>query len=357
LFAVERCGLLASTVNWTHPTDASVDVESSDPESRAELSGSSASTRRLRIIFFGTPDFAVPSLERLTAELDFRVAAVVSQPDRAVGRHAAVEAPPVARLARVLGIPLLQPAGIRGAEFAAAIRERSPDVLVVVAYGKILPPELLELPRLGAVNVHGSLLPRHRGASPVQAAILAGDPVTGVATMQMTEGLDEGPVFAERQTPIENGDTAQTLSARLAGMGSDLLVETLRGIAGGTFTAKPQRGEPSYCRPIRREDGRIDWNQPGDEILRMRRAFTPWPGIFTSLEGETVKILEARPGPPDLAGVPGAIVAAGEGFAVVCGEGSSIEPLRLQRAGRKAAGAGDFRRGLRAGERELRFGP
>jgi methionyl-tRNA formyltransferase len=299
----------------------------------------------------------VPSLERLAAEQDFHVAAVVSRPDRAVGRHAIVESPPVARMARALAIPLLQPAGIRGADFVGAIRTTSPDVLVVVAYGKILPPELLGLPRLGAVNVHGSLLPRHRGASPVQAAILAGDAVTGVATMRMTEGLDEGPVFAERETPIEDGDTAQTLSARLAGMGAALLVETLRGIAGGTLAARPQQGEPTYCRPIRREDGRIDWSRPAGEILRMRRAFTPWPGIFTSLEGETVKILEAVAGPAGLTGAPGAIVAAGEGFAVICGESSSIEPVRLQRAGRKAAGAEDFRRGLRAGARELRFGP
>jgi methionyl-tRNA formyltransferase len=299
----------------------------------------------------------VPSLERLAAEPDFRVVAVVSQPDRAAGRHAAVAAPPVARFARERGIPLLQPSGIRGAAFADEIRGLSPDVVVVVAYGKILPPGLLEIPRWGAVNVHGSLLPRHRGASPVQAAILAGDAVTGVATMQMTEGLDEGPVFATRETPIEEGDTAVTLSARLAAMGAELLLETLRGIAGVTLVPRPQQGEPTYCRPIRREDGRIDWNRPAAEILRKRRAFTPWPGIFTSLEGETVKILEADPGPPDVAGPPGAIVAAGEGFAVVCGERSSIEPLRLQRAGRKPVDAGDFRRGLRAGARELQFGP
>ena len=312
---------------------------------------------RLNIVFFGTPDFAVPSLERLAAEPDFRVAAVVSQPDRAVGRHAVVASPPVARLARASGIPLLQPGGIRGTEFAAAIRDRAPDVLVVVAYGKILPPGLLEIPRYGAVNVHGSLLPRHRGASPVQAAILAGDSVTGVATMRMTEGLDEGPVYATRSTRIEESDTAETLSARLAGMGADLLVETLRGIAAGGLAAKAQEGEPTYCRPIRREDGRIDWNRPAGEILRMCRAYTPWPGIFTAFEGEPVKILEADPGPRGLAGAPGAVVAAGEGFAVVCGEESSIAPLRLQRAGRTPVGAADFLRGLRAGARELQFGP
>jgi len=311
----------------------------------------------LKIVFFGTPDFAVPSLERLAGDPGFRVEAVVSQPDRAAGRHAALAAPPVARFARDRGIRLLQPAGIRGEEFAAAIRELAPEVLVVVAYGKILPPGLLAIPALGAVNVHGSLLPRHRGASPVQAAILAGDAVTGVATMRMTEGLDEGPVFATRETRIEAFDTASTLSARLADLGAELLVETLHGLATGTLSPKPQEGEASYCRPIRREDGRIDWSLPADLILRMLRAYTPWPGIFTSLDGETVKILEAEPGPAGLPGEPGATVPDQDGFAVTCGNRSSIVPLRLQRSGRKPVGGGDFLRGVRAGSREIRFDP
>lgn len=344
-------------MSWTRFPGATVDVESSDPESRAELSGSSASTRRLRIIFFGTPDFAVPSLERLAGDPAFRVAAAVSQPDRAVGRHSAAAAPPVARVARGRGIPLLQPASIRGAEFAAAVRELSPDALAVVAYGRILPRGLLDSARLGAVNVHGSLLPRHRGASPVQAAILAGDAITGVSTMKMTEGLDEGPVYATRETPVGESDTARELSARLAGIGAELLVETLRGIASGTLAARPQEGQPTYCRPIRRDDGRLDWHRPAVEILRMLRAYTPWPGIFTSLGGEVVKILDAAPGPGGLAGAPGSVVRAGEGWAVVCGEGSSIAPRRLQRAGRNPVGGSDFLRGIRAEPGELRFGP
>lgn len=265
--------------------------------------------------------------------------------------------PPAAGFARDRGIPLLQPAGIRSPAFSASIRELAPDALVVVAYGKILPPELLAVPVHGAVNVHGSLLPRHRGASPVQAAILAGDAITGVATMRMTEGLDEGPVFATRETAIAENDTAQTLSARLAGLGAELLVETLRGIARGELVARPQQGEPTYCRPIRREDGRIEWNRPAGEILRMLRAYTPWPGIFTSLDAETVKILEAEPGPPGLPGSPGAIVPEGDGFAIVCGNGSSLVPRRLQRSGRKPVDGGDFLRGLRAGSGEIRFGP
>jgi len=298
----------------------------------------------------------VPSLGRLADEPGFRISAVVSQPDRAAGRHAELSTPAVARFASERGLVLLQPAGVRGGDFAARLRAEAPDAIVVVAYGRILPPELLEIPPLGAINVHGSLLPRHRGASPVQAAILAGDAVTGVSTMRMTEGLDEGPVFAMRETPIAPEETAPALSSRLAAMGADLLMETLRGMSDGRSAARPQAGEPTYCRPIRREDGRIDWRRPAAETLRMRRAFDPWPGIFTSFAGETVKILEAVEGPTGLPGAPGSIVASGDGFAVVSGAGTSVAPLRLQRAGRKPTTAGEFLRGLRADARKRRFG-
>jgi methionyl-tRNA formyltransferase len=310
----------------------------------------------LKIVFFGTPDFAVPSLRRLAGEPGFRVSAVVSQPDRAAGRHAEFSTPAVARWAKERGLPLLQPAGVRGSDFAARLRAEAPDAIVVVAYGRILPPGLLDIPPLGAINVHGSLLPRHRGASPVQAAILAGDEMTGVTTMRMTEGLDEGPVFAIRETPIAPDESAPALSSRLAAMGADLLVETLRGASDGSAVARPQTGEPTYCRPIRREDGRIDWGRPARETLRMRRAFDPWPGIFTSLAGETVKILDAAEGPRELPGPPGSIVASDDGFSVVSGAGTSVAPLRLQRAGRKPTTAGEFLRGLRSGAGERRFG-
>ena len=298
----------------------------------------------------------MPSLRRLAEEPGFRVSAVVSQPDRATGRHAEISAPAVARFARERALRLLQPAGIRGDDFALLLRAESPDAIVVVAYGRILPREILDIPPLGAINVHGSLLPRHRGASPVQAAILAGDAVTGVSTMRMTEGLDEGPVFAMRETPIATDESAPALSSRLATMGADLLVETLRGVLEGSAVARPQTGEPTYCRPIRREDGRIDWRRPAGEILRMRRAFDPWPGIFTSLAGETVKILDAAEGGRAPSGPPGSIVASDDGFSVVSGSGTSVAPLRLQRAGRNPTTAGDFLRGLRSGSGELRFG-
>ena len=278
----------------------------------------------------------------------------VTQPDRAVGRHATPVSPPVAQLARERGIPVFQPERLRGnGEALERLRAESPDAVVVVAYGKILPREILEIPPLGCVNVHGSLLPRHRGASPVQAAILSGDAVTGVSTMRMTEGLDEGPVYLEREIPVAPDETAETLSRRLAGAGADLLVETLRGIAAGTLAPRPQAGEPTYCRTIRRSDGEIDWNLPADAILRRLRAYTPWPGIFTTLSGERVKILEAREGARG-AGEPGEASAEGDALRVACGGGSTLVVSRAQREGRNAVSGAELLRGLRADG--VRFG-
>ncbi|HET9796324.1 MAG TPA: methionyl-tRNA formyltransferase [Thermoanaerobaculia bacterium] len=327
-----------------------------DPSRRAESSGPSASTRRLRIVFFGTPEFAVPSLARLAAEPGFRITLAVTQPDRPAGRHADPIAPPVARVARDRGIPLLQPERLRGSpDVLERLRAERPEAIVVVAYGKILPPEILAIPRLGCVNVHGSLLPRHRGASPVQAAILAGDRTTGVSTMRMTEGLDEGPVYLVREIPVLPEDTAATLAPRLSAAGADLLVETILGIASGKLVARPQEGEPTYCRAIRRTDGEIDWTLPAAEIARRLRAFTPWPGVFTSLEGERVKILEAREGAAGRPGAPGTIEAAERGVTVVCGSGTSLVVDRVQREGRKPVPAAEFLRGARHPE-GARFG-
>jgi len=298
----------------------------------------------IQLIFFGSPEFAVPSLDRLSRAPEFRVSLVVSQPDRKAGRGRAWTGPPVARLARELEIPLLQPESIRGAEFASRIRAEAPDVIAVVAYGRILPREILDIPRWGCVNVHASLLPRHRGASPVQAALLAGDRETGVATMRMTEGLDEGPVLLHRHVRIEETDDAGSLSKRLAEEGADLLVETLLGISRSALEAVPQLGEPTYCRTLRRSDGEIDWSRPGDEILRARRAYSPWPGLFTFLGSERIKLLNAQPG-PKTGRAPGEIFATESGFAVACGAGTSIEPVELQREGKRPVGAAEFLRG------------
>ncbi len=298
----------------------------------------------------------MPSLARLAAEPGFRVTLAVTQPDRAAGRHAEPAAPPVARLARELGVPLLQPERLRESPpILERLRAEAPDAIAVVAYGRILPREILDIPPLGCVNVHGSLLPRYRGASPVQAAILAGDRTTGVATMRMTEGLDEGPVYLVAELPIHADDTAAALAPRLADAGADLLVETLRGVAAGSIVARPQEGEASYCRPIRRRDGEIDWTREAGEIVRMLRAYTPWPGVFTSFRGERVKILEAREGGPAKRDAPGALEGDGRGISVVAGAGTSLAVERLQREGRSPVSGAEFLRGLREAE-GARFG-
>ena len=307
----------------------------------------------MNLVFFGSPEFAVPSLERLVSEPGTRVSLVVSQPDRPVGRSRELRPPPVARRARELGLPVLQPETVRNAGFAARIREEAPDAVVVVAYGKILPPEILEIPRLGCVNLHASLLPRHRGASPVQAAILAGDRMTGVATMRMTAGLDEGPVYLHRHVRIGGDEDSGSLSERLSRAGADLLAETLRGLEASKLVPVAQRGEPTYCRTLRRGDGEIDWTKPAGEIVRASRAYSPWPGLFTFQGAERVKILGARPGPSSPGRLPGELFEKDGAVAVACGAGTSIAPVRLQREGRKPASAEEFLRG-RAGA--VRFG-
>ncbi len=298
-------------------------------------------------VFFGTPEFAVPSLEALL-DAGVPVPLVVTQPDRPVGRHAAPQPSPVAALAAARGIPTEKPASLRGnADFLARIAAAGPGAIAVVAYGKIFPPELLRLPRLGCVNVHASLLPRWRGASPVQAAILAGDAETGVATMRMEEGLDTGPVYLERRVKIGARETAGELSARLAVLGGALLVETLSGLAAGTLAPRPQAGEPTVCRPIRREDALVDWERPADEILRRLRAFAPWPGLYTFLAGERIKILEAEPGPSGGGAAPGTFELSAGDLVVAAGGGSALRLRRLQRAGRRPVTGPEFARAAR----------
>ena len=302
---------------------------------------------RPRTLFFGTPDFAAVSLEALV-DAGFEVPLVVTQPDRPVGRHAAPQPSAVAALARVRGIPIEKPETVRGsAALLEALTRLQPDAIAVVAYGRILPREILDLPRLGCVNVHASLLPRWRGASPIQAAILAGDPETGVATMRMEEGLDTGPVYLERRVAIGGRETAGELSARLAPLGGALLVETLAGIAAGTLRARPQQGEPTLCRPIRREDALVDWERPAEEILRRLRAFTPWPGLYTFLEGERVKILEADAWPAGSAAAPGAFELSSGELVVAAGGRSALRLGRLQRAGRRPVTGVEFARAAR----------
>ena len=302
----------------------------------------------MRIVFFGTPEFAVPPLEAAVSA-GYSVPLVVTQPDRPVGRHAAPQPSPVAAWAAARGIPVEKPERLRGNEpFFERLSAARPDAIAVVAYGRIFPPELLGLPPLGCVNVHASLLPRHRGASPVQAAILAGDRETGVVTLRMEEGLDTGPVYLERRVAIGANETAGALSARLARLGGELLVETLRGLEAGSLGPRSQEGEPSFCRPIRREDAAAAGTRAAADLSRRLRAFTPWPGLYSFLGGERVKILEARPVPaPAGPGAPGEIRFENGELVVLAGGGTALTIERLQRAGRKAVTGAEFARSAR----------
>ena len=304
----------------------------------------------MRAVFFGTPDFAVPSLEGLLAA-GVSVELVVTRPDRPVGRRAEPIPSPIARLAAARGIGVARPARVRdNGELLAEIAGGRPDVGVVVAYGRILPRPLLEIPRLGFVNVHASLLPRWRGASPVAAAILAGDRETGVVTMRVEEALDGGPLYLEKRVSIGADATAASLGRRLAADGAALLVETLRGLQAGTLAPRPQRGEATFCRPLAREDGEADWSRPAEELERRLRAFTPWPGLFTFAGGERIKLLEGRVG-PGCEGAPGAVSVAGDRALVCAADGTSLEIVRAQRAGRSPVRGIELARSLRPGTR------
>lgn len=301
----------------------------------------------MRLVFFGTPRFAVPSLEALLGA-GFEVPLVVTQPDRPVGRSSLPRPSAVAEIAEDRGLEVEKPERLRG---NAAILERlaavRPDAIAVVAYGKLLPDEVLDLPPLGCVNVHASLLPRHRGASPISAAILAGDRETGVVTMRIVTELDAGPLYLERRAGIGARETAASLSERLARDGADLLVETLRGLEAGGLVPRPQIGAPTLTRPIRREDARVDWNEAATVIDRRLRAFTPWPGLHAILGGERVKLLELEPaGKIISARQPGMIwEELGEPL-VAAGQGTAVHLKMVQRAGRRPVSGSEFLRGI-----------
>ena len=302
----------------------------------------------MRVAFFGTPEFAVPSLAALL-DGGIEVPLVVTRADKPVGRHADVHASPVGQLAALRGIRTVKPEKIRGnAAFLEELRAARPDAAAVVAYGRILPPEVLELPRLRCVNVHASLLPKYRGASPIQAALLAGDRVTGVVTMRVEEELDAGAIYLERRVSIETGENAGELSERLAREGASLLYETMRRLNAGDLAARPQAGEPSFCRPIRREDGHIDWTLRAEEIERRLRAYTPWPGVFTFLGRERIKLLDAAVVPCPEAKAPGALFENAGAVLAAAGEGTALRLIRLQRAGKKPVNGGEFLRGVSA---------
>lgn len=292
----------------------------------------------MRAIFFGTPRLAVPSLDAVASIAD--VALVVCQPDRPAGRGLALRPPPVKERALELGVEVVQPRRVKRAAFAESLRAVEADVAVVVAYGRILPRAVLDAPRTGCVNVHASLLPRWRGAGPIQWAIAGGDARTGVCLMQMDEGMDTGPVIACEATPIDPDETAGELGGRLAQLGAELLTRELPRWVAGEITPTPQDHDAATMAPLlTKEDGRIDWSWTARAVHDRVRGMHPWPGAHTHLGGTTLKIHRTRV--VDGEGPPGAVLAADDALVVACGEGAvAIEQLQL--AGKKRLKARAF---------------
>ncbi len=308
----------------------------------------------MRIVFMGSPQFALPAIERLI-ESDHELLAVVTQPDRPAGRGRSLRLPPVSELARAHGLPILQPPRVNAQESLDALRALQPEAIVIVAYGQILKQPLLDIPSRGLLNVHASLLPRHRGAAPATAALLAGDAETGVTILEVVLALDAGPMLARRSLAISDTDTTGSLNEKLAPLSAELLIETLPAWERGELTPQPQdEALTTYAPTVRREDAIIDWSLPAADVWRRVRAYSPWPGATTSFDGEPLRILEAWPLDmrvdvdsgvvlplPDGGGVP-----AGAGFAVGCGEGA-LAVVRAQRAGKRALSGEELLRGAR----------
>jgi methionyl-tRNA formyltransferase len=297
-----------------------------------------------RVAFMGTPDFALPALRALHEQ--HQVVGVVTQPDRAAGRGRAFTASPVKGMALSLGVPVYQPETLRRQESIDILAAWRPEVIVVAAFGQILPAAVLAIPPHGCLNVHASLLPRYRGAAPIAAAILTGESVTGVTIMHMDEGMDTGPILVQAEVPIEPEDTTGSLTTRLAQVGAELLVEALPGWLSGRVTARAQDPlQATYCRPLRKEDGRIDWTRPALHLERLVRACHPWPGVYTEWQGQRLKVLRAHARPQHSAqDRPGLVLAAQGSLSVASGEGL-LELLEVQLAGKKPLTAALFARG------------
>lgn len=301
----------------------------------------------MRVVFMGSPRFAVPSLEYLVAA-GYEIAAVYTQPDRVGGRGHGLAVSPVKPAAEALGLTVVQPESLKAPDAVKQLAGFKPDVIVVAAFGQLLPKAVLELPRLGCVNVHPSLLPRFRGASPVAAAILAGDEFTGVSIMLLDEGMDSGPILARAQVPVADSDTTASLSDKLSVVGVGLLGEVLVGWSRGELKPRPQdETKATFCQPITKDEGEIDWRLSAVGLWRQVRAFYPWPGSYTRWRGKTLKIIEAVPLSPQTNVKAGEVVALDSGgFGVGAGDGI-LKILRVQLEGKQALAAADFLRGQR----------
>ena len=303
----------------------------------------------MRVIFMGTPDFSVGALKSL-AENGYEIAGVVTQPDKPRGRGKASAMTPVKEAALELGLTVYQPSRVREQSFMDTVRALNPDVIVVSAFGQIIPKALLELPRYGCVNIHASLLPKYRGAAPIQWAVMDGEPVSGVTIMQMDEGLDTGDMLAKTEVPLEPDETGGSLFDKLSRAGADLLIRTLPALEQGTLTPEkqPLESPTAYARMIRKEDGRIDWNLEAEAIERRIRGLNPWPSAYTELTGKILKIWRAEVLPKESEQAPGTVTEAGKGgFCVQTGKGV-LRLLEVQLEGKKRMDAQAFLRGFHA---------
>ncbi len=298
----------------------------------------------MRIIFFGTPDFAIPSIEALVNSGE-DVATVITQPDRVKGRGHMLSQPPLKEFATLHGIPVLQPPGLRSAEFFEQISILAPDMVVVVAYGKILPAAILGLPPKGCINLHASILPKYRGAAPIQWAIVRGEKTTGVTTMLMDEGLDTGDTFLTETTEILPEDTTPTLSARLSVMGSRLLLETIDVIKAGSVRPVPQTGEPSYAPIIRKDNGKIDWNRSALDIFNLARGMLPWPGAFGFIRREKVTLIKTKVMRDEAAGAPGVIEKISRNDLLVATGKGVLSIIEIKPEGRQLMSGAAFAHG------------
>jgi methionyl-tRNA formyltransferase len=307
----------------------------------------------MRLLFCGTPSFAVPTLKHLFAQSDFQIAAVITQPDRPRGRGHDVSFSPVKEVALAANIPVFQPEKIRTLESEHFLREADPDAIVIIAYGQIIPERLLSIPRLGWINLHASLLPKYRGAAPIQWAIANGESATGITTMCIDAGMDTGDILLQRETPIGPTETSPQLAQRLSELGAPLMAETLRGLHDNNLKREPQDHSAATLAPLlKKEVGQINWQQPAQVIYNRMRGFTPWPGAYTHFRGTTCHLLGQPASDSFSARAAGQILYDGKELLVACGQQSLLYVSHVKPEGRKQVSAVDFANGvhLRSGE-------
>jgi methionyl-tRNA formyltransferase len=309
----------------------------------------------LRLVFCGTPQFAVPSLKYLLKQAEIEVAAVITQPDRPKGRGQEISQSPVKEVAVQAGVPVHQPPKIRAPEFQPVLEALAPDAIVIIAYGQIIPARLLTIPNLGWINLHASLLPKYRGAAPINWAIVNGETVSGITTMRIDAGMDTGEMLLQQEISIGAKEAAPELAARMSEAGAPLMLETLRGLQSGAVRPRPQNHQQASMAPmLKKEDGRIDWNLPSPQIFNRMRGFTPWPGATTSFRGQSCQVW-GQPFPAVQTMAPGQqpgalLVDQGhvyQNWLVVCGNATILRLTTVKLEGRKQITAAEFAQGVR----------